>query len=85
MAAQDGGRIYVSPNKEVENKNVTAYTIPTRSPDEQVDRETATLIVNGINFQDWESVFVQLRWCHEYAYFRFTSVERLGHGAEVLP
>jgi prophage tail gpP-like protein len=41
-----------------------------------VPYEQATLIVNGINFEDWESVFVQLKWHDAYSYFRFQSVER---------
>jgi prophage tail gpP-like protein len=41
-----------------------------------MSKEQATLIVGGINFMDWESVLVKLRWGDAYSYFRFTSVER---------
>jgi len=64
-------RIYVSPNK-----TPTQYTLPTRPENSPYGYEEATLIVGGYNWKDWESVFVQLRWCDPYAYFRFTSVER---------
>jgi prophage tail gpP-like protein len=55
---------------------VTQYAIPARDPNSRVPYEQATLIVNGINFQDWESIFVQLRWHDAFSYFRFASVER---------
>jgi prophage tail gpP-like protein len=55
---------------------VEVYTIPTRPQDSPFDYDQATLIVDGINFQDWESVFVQLRWTEGWAIFKFTSVER---------
>lgn len=53
-----------------------AYTVPVRPGNAMVAKEQATLIVDGIDFKDWESVFVQLRWGDAFAYFKFTSVER---------
>jgi prophage tail gpP-like protein len=38
--------------------------------------EVATLIVAGLNFQDWESVWVQHRWADAFPLFRFTAAER---------
>jgi prophage tail gpP-like protein len=58
------------------DKKVDEYTLPTRPPDSPFGREQATLIVDGVNYQDWESVYVQLRWGDAFAYFKFTSVER---------
>jgi prophage tail gpP-like protein len=55
---------------------ISQYTLPTRPTNSRVPYEQATLIVGGINFQDWESVFVQLRWHDAFSYFRFSSVER---------
>ena len=39
-------------------------------------QETAVLTVNGVKFDDWESVFVQGRWADPFTYFRFTAAER---------
>jgi prophage tail gpP-like protein len=52
------------------------YEVPIRSANAQVAKDQAILIVGGINFKDWESVYVQLRWGDAFSYFRFTSVER---------
>jgi prophage tail gpP-like protein len=52
------------------------YTEPTRPANAPMSKEQATLIVGGINFMDWETVWVQLRWGDAFSYFRFTSVER---------
>jgi len=52
------------------------YELPYRPSNSQFDRNQATLIVGGINFQDWESVYVQLKWGDPWSYFKFTSVER---------
>jgi len=38
--------------------------------------ETATLIVRGRRFYDWESVYVQHRWTEAFPQFRFTAAER---------
>jgi prophage tail gpP-like protein len=74
----DGGRLYVSPNRtpSQEEPAGNAYSIPSRDPNSRVPYEQATLIVDGTDFQDWETVFVQLRWHDSWSYFRFTSVER---------
>ena len=37
--------------------------------------EVAQLGVAGVNFQDWESVWVQIRWKDGYPMFRFTAAE----------
>jgi prophage tail gpP-like protein len=58
------------------SSQVTQYTVPTRSQNATVPPDQATLIVGGINFQDWESVYVQMRWASSWSYFKFTSVER---------
>ena len=39
-------------------------------------QETAVLTVNGVEFDDWESVFVQGRWADPFTYFRFAAAER---------
>ena len=49
---------------------------PSRPVDSPFGRDQATLIVQGVNYQDWESVWVQLRWQEPYDHFRFTAVER---------
>ncbi|HEX4715029.1 MAG TPA: hypothetical protein VH164_08905 [Ktedonobacteraceae bacterium] len=49
---------------------------PYRSVSSTVPKDQATLIVNGINYKDWESVWVQLRWGEPFDHFRFTAVER---------
>jgi prophage tail gpP-like protein len=54
----------------------TTYAVPVRPVNSRVPYEQATLIVQGINFKDWESVFVQLRWNDPWSHFRFQSVER---------
>jgi prophage tail gpP-like protein len=54
----------------------TRYVEPTRPVNYRGPREEATLIVGGINFKDWETVWVQLRWTEAYPLFRFSSVER---------
>jgi prophage tail gpP-like protein len=43
-----------------------------------ITEETAVITVDGVGgeYQDWESVFVQLRYHHAWDYCRFTSVER---------
>ena len=38
--------------------------------------ETATVVVQGRRFDDWESVFVQHRWAEPFPIFRFTAAER---------
>jgi prophage tail gpP-like protein len=38
-------------------------------------RETATIRVNGMDFQNWESVYVQIRWAEPYPIFRFVCAE----------
>jgi len=38
--------------------------------------EVATIEVNGVQFDDWESVWVQHRWTEGYPIFRFTCAER---------
>ena len=37
--------------------------------------EVATLIVRGIQYQDWESVWVQERWTESFSFFKFTANE----------
>ncbi len=39
-------------------------------------QETATLVVNGREFEDWETVWVQKRYAESFSYFRFTAAER---------
>ena len=38
--------------------------------------EVATIVVQGLRFDDWESVFVQDRWADPWPIFRFTASER---------
>lgn len=50
--------------------------MPNPNPSEVGDiAEVAQLIVRDQVFEDWESVWVQLRWRAEYNYFRFTAAE----------
>src|ERR1700758_5332558 len=37
--------------------------------------EVAKLTVRGIDYQDWESVWVQERWTESFSYFKFTANE----------
>jgi prophage tail gpP-like protein len=53
-----------------------AIVQPTRPVDSMAPYEEARLIVAGMEFYDWESVWVELEFHGEYSYFRFTSVER---------
>lgn len=71
-------RIYVSPNRTPSQEEPVgnAYSIPSRPTNSRVPYEQATLNVDGVDFQDWETIFVQLRWHDSWSYFRFTSVER---------
>lgn len=39
-------------------------------------KEVATILVDGQQFSDWESVWVQVRWNESHPLFRFTAVER---------
>jgi prophage tail gpP-like protein len=39
-------------------------------------QETAVLTVNGVKFDDWETVFVEKRLNDSFSYFRFTAAER---------
>lgn len=38
--------------------------------------EVATLVVNGVRFEDWETVWVQQRWTSDSVLFKFTAAER---------
>lgn len=58
------------------NDVVENYVIPQRAIDERIAHEQATLIVDDIDFRDWESVSVSIKWADAFAHFRFTSVER---------
>jgi prophage tail gpP-like protein len=66
------------------NEPVPEIAVETRSvirpwprPDLGPKREeTATLIVAGLRFEDWESVWVQLQLSDAYSQFRFTAAER---------
>jgi prophage tail gpP-like protein len=50
------------------------YTLPARDP--TVPREQAILRVAGMDFKDWESVWVHLQWAEDSSHFRFVAVER---------
>ncbi|MBO4221946.1 phage baseplate assembly protein [Bradyrhizobium neotropicale] len=39
-------------------------------------QELAVLEVNGLKFDDWESVWVQKQWAEAFHWFRFTAAER---------
>jgi prophage tail gpP-like protein len=39
-------------------------------------QETAELTVNGVKFDDWETVFVEKRYGDPFSFFRFTAAER---------
>ena len=39
-------------------------------------KEIAKLVVGGMYYSDWETVWVQHRWHDPYNYFRFTAAER---------
>src|SRR6516162_8407115 len=38
--------------------------------------EVATIVVGGARYDDWETVYVQLRWQDWYPTFQFTAAER---------
>jgi len=39
--------------------------------------ETATLLVEGLKFVDWETVMIQHRWTEAYPTFKFTTADKL--------
>jgi prophage tail gpP-like protein len=38
--------------------------------------EIATLLVNGQEYKDWETIWAQERWNESFSFFRFTTAER---------
>jgi prophage tail gpP-like protein len=47
----------------------------TRRPGEFNPREIAAIVVNGIEYTDWETVWAQERWAEAFSFFRFTTAE----------
>jgi prophage tail gpP-like protein len=76
MADEAPPTTHIIVTKESPPLPLDQYVEPVRDANAQVTKDQATLIVGGINFRDWETVYVQLRWGDQAAYFRFTSVER---------
>jgi prophage tail gpP-like protein len=54
----------------------TERIIPVRDPNSTADHDQATLIVENLDYRDWESVWVQCRWADGVSLFKFTAVER---------
>jgi prophage tail gpP-like protein len=48
-----------------------------KTPAELYAEETATLLVNGLKFVDWETIMVQHRWTEAFPTFRFTTADRV--------
>jgi prophage tail gpP-like protein len=50
---------------------------PPEQPSLTIDSgaEVAVLVVNGVKFEDWETVWVQHRWADGWPLFRFTAAE----------
>ncbi|HEY2243457.1 MAG TPA: hypothetical protein VGH47_04435 [Xanthobacteraceae bacterium] len=66
----------------------TQFAVPTRPADAQGPLDEATIIAGGIDFKDWESVWVQIAYTEPFPLFRFTSVERLtqiGYYPQFMP
>ncbi len=56
--------------------NPYQFVYPTRPANTTKAYDQATIIVRGLEFEDWESVWVRLEWGGAFSYFRFTAVER---------
>jgi prophage tail gpP-like protein len=62
------------PEIQIESRRVMR---PWPRPDQEPKREeTATLVVGGRRFEDWESVWLKHKLLDAYAQFRFTAAER---------
>ena len=48
-----------------------------KTPAELFAEETATLLVNGLKFVDWETVQIQHRWTEAFPTFKFTTADRV--------
>jgi prophage tail gpP-like protein len=49
----------------------------TKTPEQLFAEETATILVGGMKFSDWETVMVQHRWAEAYPTFRFTTADKV--------
>jgi prophage tail gpP-like protein len=76
VAAPDAPAGTPQPPVPQPNPKSQQYIEPTRPANSNKSREQATLVVQGLEYQDWESVWVQLRWGDAFSYFRFAAVER---------
>src|SRR5262245_17244894 len=69
------GSILAPPPPPPSDSTTPVPVYPTRPVDARQAFDQATLIVKGVNYQHWESVWVNLAWAREYSLFRFTAVE----------
>ena len=51
--------------------------IRSKTPAELYAEETATIVVNGRKFSDWETVMVQHRWAEDCPTFKFTTADQV--------
>jgi prophage tail gpP-like protein len=58
------------------SSTVLPVGVPPPSILTSLGQDIAILKVRGMEFQDWESVYVQTRWHDKYDYCRFTAAER---------
>lgn len=89
MADLPANLLTQAPQAPASPPSVSQYEVPKRPSDSRIPYEQAIISVGGVDWKDWESVFVQLRWADSFAYFRFTTVERqaggLSQGAIISP
>jgi prophage tail gpP-like protein len=48
-----------------------------KTPAELNAEETATILVNGRKFSDWETVMIQIRWAESHPIFKFTTADQI--------
>ena len=55
---------------------VSAY-VRSKTPAQLYAEETATILVNGMKFSDWETVMVHINWGEATPIFKFTTADRV--------
>ena len=56
---------------------VVSPYLHSKTPAQLYAEETATIVVNGRRFSDWETVMVQHRWNEAYPVFKFTTADQI--------
>jgi prophage tail gpP-like protein len=51
--------------------------VRSKTPAELFAEETATIVVDGKKFSDWETVMIQHRWTEAYPIFKFTTADEV--------